>query len=322
MKKAKLIGNADIKDITYGAHHYHRMLNKDENIGPNGKNLTIMVLSCNRSEATITLINSIEKEIPNFEGEILIIDNNSSTKEKEILKKRLKKLKMKNSFIELEKNYGVAGGRNRGVEYVKTDWFMSLDNDIYFTVNPLKEIKDTISILGCHFLNIPLLDETKEKLFVNGGHIFLYNVYNEKADRQDIHFGGGSLFECNEAKSGDIYEPSFGTFLFGGASILKKETFIRLGKFDENMFVGFEDYDFSIEIFQNGLKIGNLGLICAVHNHKMPEKKDDIEYEKIRFSNEKLREAGLYFEEKRNFKVWNKETEEWIKEKHKQMNIK
>ena len=83
----------------------------------------------------------------------------------------------------------------------------------------------------------------------------------------------------------------------------------------------FEDYDLSIEIFQHGLKVGNLGYAAFVHNHKVPEVKDDVEYEKARFSNEKLRESALYFEKKRGFKVWNEETEKWIREKHESLKI-
>jgi GT2 family glycosyltransferase len=315
MESPKIIGNAGIKSLIYGSHNMHILLNDDQNIGENGENLTILVLSCNRIESTEKMMNTVKLYISNFKGVFLIVDNGSKKEELDKLKLFIKEVPYKVELVELGENYGVAGGRNKGLKYVKTEWVMSLDNDIYFTMNPLNKIKTTISMLGCKFLNMPLLDESGKKLFVNGGNLFLYNSKN------NIHFGGGSLFECTDCQANTEFLPSLGTFIFGGAAVFKKETFDLCGGFDENMFVGFEDYDFSITVFQKGYKVGNLGLICLVHDHKIPSNQSDVEYEKTRFSNTKLKDAAIYFEKKRGFKVWNEETELWIKEKHEKLNI-
>lgn len=315
MESPKIIGNAGIKSLIYGAHNMHILLNEDQNIGEDGDNLTILVLSCNRSESTIKMMNTIKKHISNFKGVFLIVDNGSDKVELDKLRVTMSEMPYKTELVELGQNYGVAGGRNRGLKYVKTEWVMSLDNDIYFTMNPLNKVKTTISMLGCHFLNLPLLDEGGKKIFVNGGHLYLYNSKN------NIHFGGGSLFECTDCNANTEFLPSLGTFIFGGAAVFKKSTFDKCGGFDENMFVGFEDYDFSITVFQMGYKVGNLGLVCLVHDHKVPSNQFDVEYEKVRFSNDKLKDSALYFEKKRGFKVWNEETETWIKEKHEKLKI-
>ncbi len=315
MKKVNLIDEPSMMNITYGCHPMHRLLNNDQNIGNKGENLTIMVLSCNRASSTIKLMDTIEKYLSDFEGTFLIVDNGSSNEQLEIIKEKIKKVSYNCDLVELEKNFGVSGGRNCGIKHVKTEWIMSLDNDIYITSNPLEKIKTTISLLGCHFLNLPLLNETEKRFFVNGGHLYLYN------SNLDIHFGGGSLFKVTDFEKNTEFPPSLGTFVYGGASVFNKKTFELCGGFDENMFVGFEDYDFSIEVFQRGFKVGNLGYSSFVHDHKVPKAKDDIEYEKTRFSNTKLCESALYFEKKRGFKVWNDETEKWIREKHDSLNI-
>lgn len=315
MESPKIIGNAGIKSLIYGSHNMHILLNNDQNIGEDGVDLTILVLSCNRSESTIKMMDSIKNYIFNFKGIFLIVDNGSNEEELLKLKEHMTKMPYKTEIVELKTNYGVAGGRNRGLKYVKTKWVMSLDNDIYLTMNPLNKLKTTISMLGCHFINLPLLDESASKIFVNGGHLYLYNSNN------NIHFGGGSLFECNICEPNTEFLPSLGTFIFGGAAVFKKETFDLCGGFDENMFVGFEDYDFSITVFQKGYKVGNLGLVCLVHDHKVPVNQFDVEYEKVRFSNDKLKDSAIYFEKKRGFKVWNDETEQWIKDKHEKLKI-
>ena len=102
------------------------------NIGLNGENLTISFLSLNRASLSIKLLESIDKYLPNFAGEILIVDNGSIRSEIILLKNFIKQLSLKIKLVELEKNFGVAGGRNKTIKYVNTDWLMCLDNDIYF----------------------------------------------------------------------------------------------------------------------------------------------------------------------------------------------
>ena len=125
---------------------------KKSNIGINGENLTISFLSLNRATLSIKLLESIIEFIPNFLGEILIIDNGSIDSELLFLKEAISKMNLKIKLVELEKNFGVSGGRNRTIPHVETQWLMCLDNDIYFINNPLPTIQHDISLLGCHFL--------------------------------------------------------------------------------------------------------------------------------------------------------------------------
>lgn len=106
-----------------------------------------------------------------------------------------------------------------------------------------------------------------------------------------------------------------------GASVLRKSTFIECGKFDEGMFVGFEDNDFSITAFKKGYKVATIGVLGLIHDHKKPENQNDLEYEKQRFSNVRLLKSARYFEKKHNFKIWNEVTENWLKEKEKELGI-
>ena len=67
----------------------------DQNIGTYGENLSIAILTCNKSELTINLLKSINEYLRDFKGEIVLLDNNSDNIEKEILKKYLKKYPLK-----------------------------------------------------------------------------------------------------------------------------------------------------------------------------------------------------------------------------------
>lgn len=312
--------NNGIGNVPYMLEDYRNLLGIDglylgKNIGIDGKNLTIMTLSLNRSTLTIRLMNSIVNCIPYFKGRFLIIDNGSEAKEIEILKKHCDTMPYRCNLIELKNNYGVAGGRNRGMNFVDTDWAMCLDNDIYIIRDPIEEIYSTISNLGCNFVNLPLLDETASKIFALGGHIYVY--------RQDgkILVGGGSVSKQEECINGTNFQKFLSTFLFGGACVVNKHSFQQLGGYDEGMFVGFEDIDFSITLFRNGIKIGNCGSLFLVHDHKKSINKIDVDYEKKRFSENRLRESAEYFQKKNGIYVWGSNVEAWLKEKQEQLEI-
>lgn len=304
-----------IKSILYGYSKYDFMLYENSNIGINGENLTIVILMYNRSDATIKLLRSIRKNIPEYKGKILIADNCSTKKESNKLKRFLSKFDYNVKHIIFSKNYGVAGGRNRSIKYVETDWIMNLDNDIYFINNPLIKIYQMISEFGVKFLNLPLLSEDKKTIFSNGGA--LYSDYNSNG----LLIGGGSMFEQRKIDGNYQIEPSMSTFLLGGASVLNKNTFVECGMFDENMFIGFEDIDFSITIFNKGLKIGNCDVLSLVHDHTISVDEDSLEYEKTRFSKGILKDSADYFEQKRGFKVWDANLEKWIEKRQEEMGI-
>lgn len=148
-----------VEERPYYTSEFHKLIGVEnhpgyfslDNIGINGENLTIAILSMNRSSLTIRLMNSIAEYLPNFAGEFLIGDNGSEEGEKKILRLHMKKMPYSCRMVEFDKNYGVAGGRNRLFVEVKTDWIMSLDNDLYFTSNPLEQAQKDINALGVQF---------------------------------------------------------------------------------------------------------------------------------------------------------------------------
>jgi len=308
-----------LKTHNYISSNNHLLLASDAgemsgpNIGENGKNLTITFLSLNRSSLSIKLLESIQNNIPFFEGEVLIIDNGSDEKEFSLLEEACERFIFHTKIIKLGKNYGVSGGRNRTIPHVNTEWLMCLDNDIYFISNPLEKIQKDIAMLGTHFLNLPLLDPDGQTIFALGGHIYVDYSSGE------LHIGAGSVYTQETVSA--INDPFLCTFLFGGASVFKKKTFERLGGFDENMFVGFEDIDFSIRLFQEGIKVASTNTCALIHDHPAPSSEKDIDYEKKRFSKQVIYDSAKYLEKKHGFKIWSDAVGSWLDSRHKELGI-
>ncbi len=304
-----------IDKISYTTQSNHKFLNIDflksgGNIGVDGENLTIAFLSLGRNNLTKKLCDSIARHIPRFKGEVLAIDNGNDEQTHLELAELMQEYKFSNRVIKLGKNYGVAGGRNRSIEHIRTEWVMFLDNDIYFTKDPLPKIQQDINLLGCKFINLPLLDPDNKTLFSFGGHLWV------ELDRHlKMKIGHGGAYHQQPVCTNDT-APELSTFLFGGASVLSVAAFKQMGCFDENMFVGFEDTDLSIRVFQAGMKIGTAGTFSLVHDHPVDETPAYKKYKKERYSTSHIENSAKYMEEKHSFSFWNEDLKEWLYTKH------
>lgn len=287
------------------------------NIGIDGHNLTIAFLSLNRSSLSIRLLESIRKHLVNFAGEVLIGDNGSAPDELDNLKKYLEReFPYRWRLLEFGQNHGVAGGRNRLMDAAGTDWVMLLDNDIYLVANPLATIQRELATLGTHFMSFPLLNPDHATYFARGA--CLQTLIQEGRPRLTINpfIPSGAPTDAGRGSGNrdDKESPFLCTFLFGGASILNRHSFHRLGGFDDGMFIGFEDIDFSLRLFREGMKVATSSADFLVHDHPQAASQTDDDYERIRFSRQKLRESALYLERKTGFKIWGEEVEEWMRE--------
>lgn len=284
------------------------------NIGVHGHNLTITFLSLNRASLSERLLLSISKHLPDFAGEVLIIDNGSAEHELSALRAVCAQQPYRWRIVELGKNYGVAGGRNRTIEHVRTEWLMCLDNDIYFTRNPLPQFQKDLAQLGCHFMSLPLLDSDEQRIFARGGHLYV------SLEEGDLHIGAGSACrqEVPQSQDGAAF---VSTFLFGGACIFKRQTFTQAGAYDDAMFIGFEDIDFSIRLFQQGYKVGSSAMLALVHDHPQPSSEVDRDYEKERFSRNLLRESALHMERKHGFRIWSDAVDGWLAARQRELSL-
>ena len=286
-----------------------------------GSNLTITFLSLNRVHLSIKLINSLKSCLPSFRGKVLVVDNGSELEQIELLKQHIEKIDLDIDIKELGDNFGVARGRNISFAAVTTDWLMALDNDIYFVDNPLFHIKNCIDKLGVQFLNLPLLQPNKKEAYSFGGNLY-FSPYKESyrvACRS--RFNGSFLNRFNQSLKTKLFleQPFLSTFLFGGASVIKKQSFLEQGGYDENMFIGYEDIDFSLRLYKKGIKIGNICKYCLVHSHEASSEEADIDYEKVRHSRKLIQASGEYFLGKHNLHVWIDDN--WIQVREEELGL-
>ena len=292
---------------------YSSMTDFDEQ----GENLCISVLNYNRVELTIKLIQSIELFFAGFKGEILIIDNNSETEQIERLEEFVSTSELTIIIKKLPENNGVGRARNISAKHTSKDWIMFIDSDMYFIKNPLPSIKETILTLGVKFLNLPIVDYNRESVFALGGALFM------SQSNDGLIAGGGSVFSLNKGisyKDVELKDPFLSDFLFGGSAVVNREEFLANGGFDKNMFIGFEDVDYSFQLYKKGLKIGNIPLFSVIHDHKPSANEADLKAEKERYSNKIIEESGKAFYDKNKINIYDQNTRDWLTTKQEDIN--
>lgn len=283
------------------------------NIGSDGSNLTLVFLSMSRSGLSERLVRSLIQHVPGFGGRILVADNGSEAEEIVRLEAFFAEhCPFPYDILKFDRNYGVAGGRNRGFAQVRTEWILSLDNDIYLTENPFPRLARDLATLGCHFLSVPLVNPDRETFYSFGGHLAPTLIEDGRPflGTECMLPPGAALGRGAEVSpSGEGFLCSF---LFGGASLLRRSTFEAAGAFDDAMLVGFEDIEFSLRLFRLGYKVGSSAVAAFVHDHPPATAASDQDYERTRYSRGILRDSATHFEAKHGFRVWSAGIDHWL----------
>ncbi len=266
----------------------------DMGIGAQGENLTMSILAHDRSELTIRLIDSVCEKLPDFQGKILIGDSKSEPAELDRVKKRMEKCPLDWEILEFDTHYPIPAGKNKLNREVKTDWILQLDNDTYFTENPLEKIQSDLRELGCFVWGLPCFDTKYERVVNYGSNLdFVRN------------FDGMQLRCCVDLpfyQTERHWPPMLCTYAAGCAMLFRKELLSDIGEYDEQLYM-FEDIDFMYRINQKGYKVGNIGMLSLVHDHKNIDSASGKNYEAIRFDMERMNSSSNYFMHKYGFRV-------------------
>ena len=197
------------------------------------------------NQITIIIITyKSEKIIYNFIKKIpstiktVIIENSQNYK----LKKNIE-LNYKNISVYIKKNDGVSSALNFAVDKIETKYFLQISPDIEFNFKDLevflkytKKLNDNFAALGPRFL------EVKEKS---------HKQINEK-----IEYG----------KIDSIH---------GSCMLINKEIFEKIGKFDDNFFLYFEETEYCYRAKKKGYTSYQINLIKVKSTGRSVETEDE-----------------------------------------------
>ncbi len=190
---------------------------------------SIIIVSYNTKELTANCLASVFAHCRTDDFEIIVVDNNSHDGSVETLKKRFgDRIKI----IANDDNRGFGAANNQGAKIARGDFLFFLNSDTTIKddiLNPLKEFFHKNREAGIVAPKL-LLADGSEQPFACGKFPRLWESIIGKL------VSAGE----NEASGYD----SFATdWVSGAALVIRRRIFERIGGFDENFFMYFEDMD-------------------------------------------------------------------------------
>lgn len=255
--------------------------------------VTIGIISFNRWRLTKRCLDSIYSTC-SYPFNVIIIDNDSEKETIEFLQHAV------NIYPNLQvifdtKNYGLSIARNKLVEEAKTDAVFFLDNDIICHSNWLEEaVKVSVKYDAAFVASMRLqLDGTvwglgTDLIRSEGGSVIeIARWFHDLPPEIVVKMMDGG--ECT------------GTFLSGGAGMVRIRDFQKVGGFDESYFLGLGDLDFSLMLTEAGFKVYSSHLSWLTHDDQWrPQSKTEEAYVQNRFNIDRLDKQAEYFHSRWN----------------------
>jgi GT2 family glycosyltransferase len=179
-------------------------------------------------------LNSIKMQ-KNVNYKVIVVDNGSQDNTSQVFESLTKELGIPGTLIHLRRNYGWAGGNNRGAIRCK-------DSDYLFFLND-----DTI-LLGENVLANLVRQFEKHKdigaaqpIIVNRDGSFSYG----------FKLGFAGFMEI-------LNKPTQPSYISGAALFTRTKLFFKLGMFDEDLFLYHDDVEYCLRLWIAGYKVSTM----------------------------------------------------------------
>lgn len=179
--------------------------------------------------------------------EVVMVDNASADGSVEWVKERFPEVKV----VVSRTNLGFAGGNNLGLPHCSGRWIFFLNNDTRIAPDALAE-------LDAHAKSAP-----KTRVFA----CFLLNYKDpSKVDSAgDTIYTWGPTFSWTGYPAAKFTSPRQVTSACAGAAVYHRDVLDRIGGFDEDFFLNFEDVDLSLRARHAGENILFLPSVKVYH---------------------------------------------------------
>jgi len=211
--------------------------------------LSVIILNYNVRYFLEQCVLSVQKALESIDGEIIVIDNNSSDDSCAMMKQRFPNVKL----IENTENYGFPKGNNIAVAQAKGEYICILNpdtvvaEDTFIKVLSFAKNQTDLGIVGCKLIDGTghFLPESKRGIptpWVAFTKIFgLYKFFPKSK-----FFNQYYAQHLHKNKTGKV------EILVGAFMVMQRELYNEIGGFDENCFMYSDDIDLSYRVLQSG----------------------------------------------------------------------
>lgn len=200
--------------------------------------LSIITLNFQKPQLTLACVASVykqyQKQFERNEFEMIVVDNLSGDDSVRIIKKELEKKKYKNiHFYENMENAGFGRGNNFGADHAKGEYLLFLNNDT--------------QVLDSGFIGMTEFLDSRPHVAILGGRMENEDRTPQASAGKFYTFFNAILMILGMQRFGFIYSsPTIikkVDWVSGGCMMVRKNVFEKIGGFDPDIFMYFEDVD-------------------------------------------------------------------------------
>lgn len=224
--------------------------------------LSIVIVSWNTQELLKDCLNSVYSETNNIEFEIIVVDNASTDKSVEMLKKEFPEVKI----IENKENVGFSRASNQGIRLSSATYILLLNPDTIIRDNAIEKMVDFIDAhpeagaIGCQ-----LLHKNGKHLVGDAGYVISLKTAISYAFFLSIIFHKICKGLVINHKIDHEEEPIEVDWISGACFLVRHSILKRIGLLDEDFFMFVEDMEWSRRIKREGFKIYYLPYMSIIH---------------------------------------------------------
>jgi GT2 family glycosyltransferase len=211
--------------------------------------LSVIILNYNVRYFLEQCVLSVQKALEGIDGEIIVVDNNSSDDSCAMMKLRFPNVKL----IENPENSGFPKGNNIGVAEAKGEYICILNPDTVVAEDTFEKVltfaqsTSNLGIIGCKLIDGTgnFLPECKRGVptpWVAFTKIFGLYKFFPKSSLFNKYYAE----HLNEDQSGKV------DILVGAFMVMKRDLYLQVGGFDENCFMYSDDIDLSYLVLKAG----------------------------------------------------------------------
>ncbi len=208
--------------------------------------IAIVILNWNGREFLERFLPDVVRHSSSPGMKIIVADNGSSDDSLEFIRNKFKNVEI----IELDKNYGFAGGYNKALEKINSEYYILLNSDVAVSENwiePIIKKMDDDPVVAAAMPKIISYHDISKFEYAGAAGGFI--------DKWGYPFCRGRILN-NIEPDNNQYNDSIEIFWASGACLfIKSKIFHDAGGFDDDFFAHMEEIDLCWRIKNLGYKI-------------------------------------------------------------------
>ena len=224
--------------------------------------VSVIIINYKTPKMCCDCIHSLQEHSSGFSYEIIVIDNSSGDDSEKIIKDEFKDMVM---YVQNDENLGTAKAFNEGAKLAKGHYLFYLNTDTLFINNAIYEM---LSFMKQH-KNVAVTGGNLYNTRKEPTHSYQRKYFGMKYFRKDaslIHMTFAKLFrKWNNYQFNYSNAPIPVDYVCAAATLMDKSVYLKLGGFDEEIFIYGDEALYAYRCKQIGLLSYNVPAAKIIH---------------------------------------------------------